>query len=86
MISAWYKHLKTEEEQKDFKNQVLGSKLVLKRLQILLNELKTNVDNAELNTKNYDLPNWELRQADGIGYRRCIKEISKLINLDQEVQ
>lgn len=86
MISAWYKHLKTEEEQKQFKNEVLGSKLVLRRLNSLLTELKTNIDNAELSAKNYDLPNWELRQADGIGYRRCINEISKLINLDQEVK
>lgn len=86
MISAWYKHLKSIEEQEQFKNQVLGCKVVFKRQQELLDELKTNFDNSELNSKNYDLPNWELRQADGIGYRRCLKEISKLINLDQEAK
>lgn len=83
MISAWTKHLQTEDEKQQFKKQVLGSKLVLNRLATLLKEMKEDVDNTELNTKIYDIPNWDVRQADMIGYRRCIKQISKLINLDQ---
>lgn len=84
MISAWTKNLSDTDEQDQFRKQVLGSKVVLDRLQTLLNEMKEDVDNTELNTKIYDIPNWEVRQADMIGYRRCIKHISKLINLDQE--
>jgi len=84
MISAWTKHLSTEEEKEQFRKEVLGSKLVLRRLTALLNEMKEDVDNTELNTKIYDIPNWDFRQADMIGYRRCLKQISKLINLDQQ--
>ena len=82
MISAWTKHL-SGEEQTRFKNEVLGSKQVLRRLQTLLDEMKEDVENVELSTKIYDIPNWEYRQADVNGYKRCLKQISKIINLDQ---
>lgn len=83
MISAWTKHLSDEEKER-FKNEVLGSKRVLNRLQALLNEMKEDVDQLELNTKIYDIPNWDYRQADTNGYKRCLKQISRIINLDQE--
>lgn len=79
MISAWYRHLKTEEEQQQFKNEVLGSKRILKRVQELMEQEKPQAS-------SYDTPNWELRQADMIGYNRCLTLLSKLTNLDQEVK
>lgn len=83
MISAWTKACKSVDEEKDLKNQVLGSKVVLKRLQELLDELKVDADSIESNTKIYDIPNWDYRQADLNGYKRCLKQVSKIINLDQ---
>ena len=82
MISAWTKHLSDDTDKDRFKSAVLGSKLVLNRLQALLNEMQADADNIELNTKIYDLPNWDYRQADINGYKRCLKQISKIINLD----
>lgn len=84
MISAWTKHISDQSEKEQFQKQVLGSKVVLNRLQALLNELKEDADGLELNPKIYDIPNWEHRQADMNGYKRCLKQVSKLINLDQE--
>jgi len=83
MISAWTKHLKTEEEKERFKNSVLGSKLVLTRLQELLKEVEDDLDKVELNTKIYDLPNWDYRQADNNGFRRALKTINKILTIDQ---
>lgn len=84
MITAWTKHLKTEEEKERFRNSVLGSKQVLKRLQEILKEVEGDLDNSELNTKIYDIPNWSYRQADMNGFRRCLKTIQKIITLDQK--
>lgn len=84
MISAWTKHLKTDEEKERFKNTVLGSKLVLDRQKDLLKEMQEDVDNTEMNTKIYDIPNWDYRQADMNGFKRCLKLVNKLITLDQE--
>lgn len=83
MISAWTKHLQTEDEKARFKNEVLGSKRVLARLQELLNELEDDLDRTELDTKIYDVPNWDCRQADMNGSRRTIRTIRKLLTIDQ---
>lgn len=84
MISAWTRHLHTEQEKELFKNQVLGSKLVLRRLQELLKEIEDDLDKTELNTKIYDIPNWDYRQADTNGSRRTLRTIRKLLDFDQE--
>lgn len=83
MISAWTKHLPTIEEKERFKNSVLGSKLVLQRLQSLLNEIKEDVDNAELSIKTYDSPNWDHKQAHLNGFKEALKKVNLIINLDQ---
>lgn len=83
MISAWTKACKTPEEKKDLQNQINGSKVTLRRLQELLDEMKGDVEQTELNTKLYDIPNWDYRQADMNGYKRCLKQVSKLITLDE---
>jgi hypothetical protein len=84
MITKWTSHLKSEDEIKRFRNEILGSKNVLKRQLDILNEMKEDAEQHELNTKVYDVPNWDYRQADVNGYKRCLKQISKLINLDQK--
>lgn len=84
MISAWTKHLSNDEDKTRFQGAVLGSKLVLNRLQALMDEMKTDTENQELSTKLYDSPSWAYIQADANGYKRCLKQISKLITLDPQ--
>lgn len=84
MISAWTKHLKTEEEKEQFRREILGSKRVLDRLSVLMNEVENDLNSTELNTKIYDIPNWAYRQADMNGHRRCLNTVKKIINLDQQ--
>lgn len=83
MISAWTKHLKTDEDKQRFKNTVLSSKEVLRRLQELLTEVEEDLNRTELNTDIYDSPNWDYRQADMNGFRRCLKTIRKIINIEE---
>jgi hypothetical protein len=83
MISAWTKHLKTEDEKTRFRNSVYGSKLVLERLQELLKEVEEDLNKTELSAEIYDIPNWDYRQADMNGFRRCLNIVNKIITLDQ---
>jgi len=83
MITAWTKNLKTDEEKERFKNSILGSKTVLRRLQELLNEVEDDLDKTELSTDIYDKPNWDYRQADMNGFRRALKTVRKIITIDQ---
>ncbi len=84
MISAWTKHCRSDAEKEQFQNEVLGSSRVLKRLQELLKEVETDLDQTEQSTKIYDLPNWDYRQADMNGFRRALRTVNKIINLDQQ--
>jgi hypothetical protein len=79
VISDWTKNLKAEEKER-FKNSVYGSKLVLDRLDELLLEYEHDLEKGEI---DYNSPNWDYRQADANGYRRCLKKIRTLITLDQ---
>lgn len=85
MISAWTKHLKDEQEKDRFRNSVLGSKVVLDRLLEIINEMETDQDRIERDSRIYDTPNWDYKQAHLNGFRDCLNKVSKIItiNLDQ---
>src|SRR6267378_775781 len=84
MITAWIKNAKTPEEIDSLTNSILGSTVALDRLSALMQEDLDGMNNREVNTSVYDLPNWELRIADANGYRRCLRTYLNLLNLDQE--
>lgn len=84
MISAWTKHLKEGEEKERFKNSVLGSKIVLQRLEQLLNEIEDEQARIERNTAIYESPNWAYKQAHLNGFADCLNKVKKIITLDQE--
>lgn len=86
MITKWTDNLKTDEEKARFKNSVLGSKAVLERLDDILNEMKEDSDNKERNTKTYEIPNWDYRQAHINGFMDCLHKVRFIINLDHEKQ
>lgn len=83
MITKWTDHLKTAEEKEQFKSFVLGSKPVLDRLNQILKTMDDEQDSIERNSKMYDLPNWDYRQAHLNGFKDCLNKIQKTINLDQ---
>src|SRR5258706_1724030 len=84
MITAWTKNCKSEEEKIQLETSILGSKTALNRLKELMQEDEDALNNREVSSKTYDLPNWEYRQADANGYHRCLREYMKLLTLDQE--
>lgn len=84
MISAWTKHLKTEDEKQRFRNSVLGAKHVINRLDELLVEEEEKLTRQEINVDALYTPNWDYVQAYWNGFRACLRLIRKLINLDQK--
>lgn len=83
MISAWTKHLKTDEEKERFKNSVLGSRTVLSRLKELVKEIEDEQDKIERDVRIYDTPSWAYRQAHLNGFKDCLSKINKIITIDQ---
>lgn len=84
MITAWYKHLDDPEQIQNFKHTVISAGAVLRRQSELADEMEADLDRQELNTTVYDKPNWDYRQADNNGYRRCLKHWRHLITLHDE--
>ena len=84
MITAWTKHLKTDEDKEKFNKSVHAARHVLKRLQELLDEEKSSLESAEISPKIYESPNWDYKQAHTNGFKAALKMVSRIINLDQE--
>jgi hypothetical protein len=83
MITQWTKNLRTEEDKKRFESTLQGSKIILDRLQQLLEEEEKDIDYSETNLGTYETPNWAAKQAHKNGQRAMLQKIKSLINLDQ---
>lgn len=84
MLTKWTSHLKTPEERQRFESAVLGSKRVLERQYEIIEELETELNSVETNPKNYEIPNWDYRQAHNNGFRQCLNVIKKLIDIKED--
>jgi len=82
MYTKWTSHLKTEDEKKRFENSVVGSRLVLERLRDLVDEGLKILEDRET---RFERPNWAYEEASIIGERKALKDMRKLINLDEQV-
>lgn len=84
MIPNWYNHLKDPEERSKFKQYIYGSKKILERQTAILDEMENELDQQETDQDQYSSPSWAALQADRNGYRRALRRIKKLNNLDQK--
>lgn len=84
MDRRWTSHLKDPEEAKRFQTYIKNSRSVLDRQLELLTQMEEVLTSEELGKDVYDSPSWDYKQADTIGSRRIIRDIKKLINLDQK--
>lgn len=82
MIPQWTSHLADLDEKKRFKTYMFSSKGVLDRLLAIIATMETDLEDQELDKTAYDSPSWASKQADNNGYRRCLREIRKLLTLD----
>lgn len=82
MITAWTRHLSTQEEIDKFQ-QAIKSSVVLDRMNTMLEEMKYDNERQETSPDMYDSENWDYRQADRNGFIRCLNQILKLTNPDQ---
>lgn len=81
MITAWTQGL-NEEDQDKLKKQLKSSKGILDRLVEIMDRDEYALDRRESSSGVYDNPNWDYRQADANGYRRCLREYKQLLTID----
>jgi hypothetical protein len=83
-VSAWTKHLKTQEEKDQYIQSLHRVDWVLKHVKQLILSSSDSIESVEISPKSYDSPNWAYRQAHSNGYRQALKDFTKLLTLDQE--
>lgn len=83
MIPNWTNHCKTAEEKALFERTIYNSASVLERQTQIINDMERDLDNAENDPTQYSCPSWAAMQADRNGYRRALRRIKQLNNLDQ---
>lgn len=81
MKTAWTQGLNDEDSAQLIK-QVKSSTGVLDRLIEIMDRDERALSTQESKSSVYDLPNWEYRQADANGYRRCLREYKQLLTID----
>lgn len=84
MLLDWTKHLKDQEDIKNFQNQVKSAKPVLDRLLVLLTAREDQIDRSELDIRSFDNPNWAYKQAFKNGCSSEIYALKKLISIDPQ--
>lgn len=84
MITNWFNHLKDPDEKERFKKYLQGSKSILERQTQILDEMENELDQLETDKDQYNSPSWAALQADRNGYRRALRAVKKLNNLDQK--
>lgn len=76
----WIKHLKSEEQRKEFEGILRNSTRTLRRLSDLLDEYVKEEEHKQQQTKGYDQAGWAYKQADHIGTIRTLKKIKDLVS------
>jgi hypothetical protein len=79
MLSVWVKGYKPEEKEKR-KSEVLGYRNAFDDLKRILEQEYKRKDAV----RDYEVPNWELRQVSVNEYNQVLDDIFKLITLSKE--
>jgi len=84
MVGLNNKWLSGVENPEEFEKKMVEQRELFKRLYTLLEQKQKANDSEQLKKANYDSPNWHMRQADMVGYNRCLEEIKALLTYTQE--
>ena len=84
MKSIWFKGAKDDQEQAERRLAIVSAARAFEILTGIL-EAKARVKDTERNSdKNYALPAYAAMQADASGYIRAMREVTSLLNLQEE--
>lgn len=84
MYSIWTSHIKDPEEKARFLNHIQSAKPVLERLLNILKEREAAIDQIERSVKQFEIPNWDYRQAFYNGERAQVAQIVSIIDLEKQ--
>lgn len=75
----WTKHLKTDEERKEFEKSVLHDTYILGRLGDILEGMLKEISARERSSAEYDNPAWAYKQAHINGLKAGLTKVLELL-------
>lgn len=78
MKTVWKSGL-TAEQKKEMEAIFNGSHAIRERLTTIIGGKLTGAEVEATTKSSYDSPNWALKQADNVGYRRALQEILSIL-------
>ena len=79
IATTWYRGL-DEKEKKDLHAILRNSSFLITQFKKILDSKDKISDQEKLSKETYKDPNWALRQADIVGYKRALQEIRELFS------
>lgn len=83
MWSKWTQHLSSPQDREEFRKSLRLSAPILERVVEILDERERSLDTTEFAMDTFDNPSWAYLQASIIGRRSELREIKRLLTLDQ---
>ncbi len=83
MKTLWTQGLE-KDAQKEMKDNFTSSHRVRKRMKELLLNLVEVERKKNRSEALYEVPNWQYKQADSLGYERALYEVMSLIEENEE--
>jgi hypothetical protein len=84
MYLDWTSHISDQGEKERHEKYIRSCKPLLDQLVTILENRKNSLERSELDSRMFDQPNWDYRQAFMNGKKSAISDLIKLINLDQQ--
>ncbi len=78
------KWLNGVEAPEEFEAKMMEQKELFKRFYEMIDAKEEASYVDRLRKSNYEISNWDLLQADAIGYNRCLTEMKALLNFTQK--
>lgn len=83
MITQWTKHCTSEEEKKQYVESLKRAKWVFDDINKLVDSNLASREASEISPSTYESPNWAYQQAHNNGYKQALRDLKKLLTIDQ---
>lgn len=80
----WVSHIKDPEKKSEFTKTILASTTMASRLLEILEEEERQIDSSMCSIKEFDSPNWSLKQAFYQGEKSRIKKLRELLEFNKD--
>lgn len=85
MNLEWTKHLKTDQEKKDFEDLLKRNTIISRRIREIIEAKVDQLNRQDISDKDFETSDWAYKQAKRIGMRKAYNEIYDLFDFNKRI-